>query len=352
MIKYQKDDFSKELLNKIKEMRIPQYISIKSLIIRSLISLSWVLLPYIIILNQSNFGIVSVMLSIWVGIGLAFISFQFHIVNHFETKGLRYKIFGKIYDIFIFSSWAWRSNHNKNHHVHTNLINDKIILDTDLESSTIGKKLVSHLPRYLIKSFLLIAWTSFMIRFAWQKHGPFDKLKNRLSIKNLPSLSVTFLLRIVYIILWFIIPYVYMGSSFLYLYIISNGISGLIIGPIIQITHETAKSQIVETKNGVCQYSWRKLQVISTCNFAMNNKFITWFTAGTNYHVEHHLFPRLDYIYYPVIAPIVQNLCLKHNIKYNAVNSIGDGIREIFSSYMKNEALQPKESLNNRSIWG
>ena len=52
MIKYQKDDFSKELLNKIKEMRIPQYISIKSLIIRSLISLSWVLLPYIIILNQ------------------------------------------------------------------------------------------------------------------------------------------------------------------------------------------------------------------------------------------------------------------------------------------------------------
>ena len=87
MIKYQKDDFSKELLNKIKEMRIPQYISIKSLIIRSLISLSWVLLPYIIILNQSNFGIVSVMLSIWVGIGLAFISYQFHIVNHFETKG-------------------------------------------------------------------------------------------------------------------------------------------------------------------------------------------------------------------------------------------------------------------------
>ena len=44
--------------------------------------------------------------------------------------------------------------------------------------------------------------------------------------------------------------------------------------------------------------------------------------------------------------------CLKHNIKYNAVNSIGDGIREIFSSYMKNEALEPKESLNNRSFWG
>jgi linoleoyl-CoA desaturase len=343
-MRYQKDEFSKELHNRIKEKRIPRYISIKSLITRSLISLCWVLAPYIIILSKSEFDIVSVMLSIWIGIGLAFISFQFHIVNHFESKGLRYKIFGKMYDVFIFSSWAWKNNHNKNHHLYTNLIDDKIILDTDLESSVMGKYLVLCLPEYLVKPFLLIAWASFMVRFAWYKHGPFVELKNRLSIKNLPGLSATFLLRAVYITFWFVIPYLYLGASFLYLYIIAYGISGLIIGPVIQITHETDKSQIVETTNGVCQYSWRKSQIISTCNFAMNNKFMTWFTAGTNYHVEHHLFPQIDYKYYPVIAPIVQELCLKHHIKYNSVKTFGDGVKEIFSSYIKDKELEPKSS--------
>jgi linoleoyl-CoA desaturase len=341
-VKYQKDKFSKELISRFKEKKIPQYIPIYSLISRSLISLCWVLVPYTIILNRSNFDIVSVVLSIGIGFGLAFISFQFHIVNHFDKKGLRYKIFGKMYDIFIFSSWAWKRNHNKNHHLYTNIIDDKKILDTDLQSSVIGKKLVLHWPGYLIKPFLLVAWSSFMVRFSWYKHGPFVELRKRLNIKNWASLSATFLLRIVYIILWFIIPYIYLGSDFLYLYIIAYGISGLIIGPVIQITHETAKSQIVETINGVCQFSWRKSQILSTCNFAMHNKLITWFTAGTNYHVEHHLFPLIDYKYYPVIAPVVQDLCLKHHIKYNSVGSFWDGVNEIFVAFIRDKKLEHK----------
>ena len=343
-MRYQKDDFSKELQIRVKEQGIPKNIPVKTLVIRSMISLAWVLPPYLLILSKTNFDSVSALLSIWIGIGLAFISFQYHIVNHFETKGLRYKIFGKMYDVFIFSSWAWKKNHNKNHHPYTNLIDDNIILDTDLESSVVGKKLVLCLPRYLVKPFLLVAWASFMVRFAWYKHGPFVDFRNRLSAKNLPSIGATFLLRLVYVIFWFVIPYLYLGVSSLYLYVIAYGISGLIIGPVIQITHETDKSEIVETKNGICPYSWRKSQIISTCNFAMNNKWMTWFTAGTNYHVEHHLFPQVDYKYYPVIAPIVQDLCLKHHINYNAVDSFLDGVKEIFSSYMIDKELDQKSS--------
>lgn len=42
-------------------------------------------------------------------------------------------------------------------------------------------------------------------------------------------------------------------------------------------------------------------------------------TGALNYQIEHHLFPGVSQYHYPQIAPIIKEVCAKHNIKYNLV---------------------------------
>ena len=43
---------------------------------------------------------------------------------------------------------------------------------------------------------------------------------------------------------------------------------------------------------------------------------LSWFYAGLNYHIEHHLFPRMSSAWYPYIAPKVREICKKHGVRY------------------------------------
>lgn len=38
--------------------------------------------------------------------------------------------------------------------------------------------------------------------------------------------------------------------------------------------------------------------------------------GGLNYQIEHHLFPRMSHAHYSLIAPVVREVCEKHNVAY------------------------------------
>ncbi|XP_021370917.1 fatty acid desaturase 2-like [Mizuhopecten yessoensis] len=60
---------------------------------------------------------------------------------------------------------------------------------------------------------------------------------------------------------------------------------------------------------------WMKLQMNATCDIE-KSFFNDWFTGHLNFQIEHHLFPTMPRHNLYKVAPLVQSLCKKHDIKY------------------------------------
>ena len=59
---------------------------------------------------------------------------------------------------------------------------------------------------------------------------------------------------------------------------------------------------------------WGEAQVRHSANFGGRVCFNLF--GGINYQIEHHLFPGLNHMYYPTIAPIVQQTCAEFGVPY------------------------------------
>ena len=68
--------------------------------------------------------------------------------------------------------------------------------------------------------------------------------------------------------------------------------------------------------------SFLRNQVLSSSNVA--GSWLCFINGGLNYQIEHHLFPRVQHTYYPVIAPVVKAFCDKKGIRYTHFPTILD----------------------------
>ena len=56
---------------------------------------------------------------------------------------------------------------------------------------------------------------------------------------------------------------------------------------------------------------------------------IGWFNGGINYHIEHHLFPRMNHLHLPKIQPIVREFCAEKGIPYNYFPSVWGNFKSL-----------------------
>ena len=96
----------------------------------------------------------------------------------------------------------------------------------------------------------------------------------------------------------------------------------------IALDHDTYESNVENHYSGK---DWLKMQVCHSGNFLNGNRVWTLLFGSINYQIEHHLFPNMSSVHYPIIAPIVKSFCQEHGIPY--VNH--DTLVGAFRSYMK-----------------
>ena len=103
---------------------------------------------------------------------------------------------------------------------------------------------------------------------------------------------------------------------------------GFILGSIFIISHnfDGAKKEI----SSDC---WYKYQVENSSSYG--GKLACYLTGGLNYQIEHHLFPRISYIYYPEIQPIVMELCKKHNVNYTYFPTYYENVKSTLNHLYK-----------------
>jgi linoleoyl-CoA desaturase len=62
---------------------------------------------------------------------------------------------------------------------------------------------------------------------------------------------------------------------------------------------------------------WAIHQVQATVNYSPDSRFVSAYVGGTNYQIEHHLFPHISHVQYPRLAPIVRKTCEEFGITYS-----------------------------------
>jgi linoleoyl-CoA desaturase len=64
------------------------------------------------------------------------------------------------------------------------------------------------------------------------------------------------------------------------------------------------------------------MQISNSGNFSTDNIWWTRIFGSINYQIEHHLFPNMSSIHYPVVSKIVKEYCMENNIQYVNKSSI------------------------------
>ena len=104
-------------------------------------------------------------------------------------------------------------------------------------------------------------------------------------------------------------------------------IAGFILGIVFQPAHVTTNAQFPETNDeDNILNSWAAHQLITTQNFAMNNRWLSWYVGGLNFQIEHHLFPTISHVHFKAISKIVQEVVKEYNLPYYAQPSFRSAI--------------------------
>ena len=115
-------------------------------------------------------------------------------------------------------------------------------------------------------------------------------------------------------------------------FFLMNFICGLILALIFQPAHVIEETDFFKTDdNGTVENNWAIHQLKTTCNFANNSTFFSWFIGGLNYQIEHHLFPHICHVHYKGISKIVKATALEFGLPYYQHKTFYSAVKSHFT---------------------
>lgn len=103
-------------------------------------------------------------------------------------------------------------------------------------------------------------------------------------------------------------------------------VAGTTLSMIFQSSHITETSIYIDQEEEHIDENWAVHQLMTTVNYGMNHRFLTWFCGGLNYQIEHHLFPNICHVHYPPLSKIVQETAKEYNLPYYTHRSAGSAM--------------------------
>ena len=92
-------------------------------------------------------------------------------------------------------------------------------------------------------------------------------------------------------------------------------LTGLILAVVFQSAHVLDDAEFAKDRPTT---SWHEWQVRSSLDFSHGTtvpaRLLRWYIGGLDHQTEHHLFPRLPHTTYPLIAPVVSEVCAQFSL--------------------------------------
>ena len=94
-------------------------------------------------------------------------------------------------------------------------------------------------------------------------------------------------------------------------------------------------------KKPAVKQDWAIDQIRMSNDFCLSNRFMTHFTGGLNYQIEHHLFPTLNHWAYPRVGAVLRTLCAEKGVPYFSYSTFLEGALDHYA-LLKLRGTQPQ----------
>ncbi len=298
----------------------------RRLYIKTILSFPLAVSLYLFLLFGHYSPAAGVVLSISFGFTLSVIAMNvMHDACHgsFSEKKWINTLMGLTMNALGSNAFLWKIKHNILHHTYTNIdgIDNDIAIWPLLRQSPVQKWKPAH--RY---QFLYMFPLYGLSTLAWMFIDDFAKYFTRkISSTAIKKISLKehilfWISKAFCILVYLIIPSSILGwQNCLTGFLIVHLTMGLCLTTVFQLAHLVSNThfEAVENNKKQIEAEWAVHEVITTSNFAMDNKIISWLFGGLNFQIEHHLFPRISHVHYPAISSIVKKECSRHQLPYN-----------------------------------
>lgn len=323
------DRFVDEVKSRVAEYFDTRKLSNKAnaaMVVKTVIMLSGMVVPYALVMTNQLPGWAMMLCCVAMGVALAGIGFS---VSHDALHGAYSHnpkinaLIGYTFDVLGANGYMWKITHNVIHHTYTNIHG----IDEDLEVSPLLRlspmarhhavQRFQHIYAPLAYAFSTLNWMFWkdFDLFSRKNLGPYLDKKH-------PKREIAIMLAgKVFFYFWSIaLPLLVLDVAwwqFLIGYLTVHMVGGVILGVVFQLAHVVEQTQHPVPDNlGKMPNGWLVHEMLTTANFCVGNRLITWYVGGLNHQIEHHLFPKTCSVHYAKIAPIVKEVAEKHGLPY------------------------------------
>jgi linoleoyl-CoA desaturase len=287
---------------------------------------------YIILVFSTPAPAISIMLCVLLGINLAVIGFNImHEGGHqsFSRYAWLNNVAAYFLNVLGGNAYFWKVKHNINHHTYTNIEG----MDSDIDVKPF-MRLCEEQPLKKYHRYQHIYWFGLyaVSYLAWVFYEDFEKYFTRKVSLNSEKKNLNFkqhfifwFSKVMYVIVYIVIPIICVGwLAWLIGFMIVTTVCGLTTSIVFQLAHVVEGTEFHSTENsqGRTKVEWAIHQIKTTANFATSSKCLHWLLGGLNFQIEHHLFPRISHVHYPVISRMVKEVCRDYDVVYNEYSSM------------------------------
>ncbi len=215
----------------------------------------------------------------------------------------------------------WRTKHNVLHHTYTNVVG----MDDDIEKHPLFR-FSQYQERKFMHRFQYLYWIVLypFSSIGWIYYGDFKTYFTGKIIGDYqyPKMSmqehiIFWITKIVNPIIFIIIPIYSLGLlNGIICFLAMHFVLSYSLNIVFQLAHVVEGTAFAQKQDGKIEKEWAIHQVETTADFATKSKLVSWLVGGLNFQVEHHLFPKISHVHYPVINKFVRETCTQFNIIY------------------------------------
>ena len=325
--KYEKASFHNDVKERVNEYFISGNISkganAEMLFKTLFIMIGWVGTYLLIIFNVVNpfimlgLALIHGFLTAMIGMNIAHDA-----IHGAYTKSLKNnKIIGLIFNLVGANDYVWGISHNKVHHTYTNIPqHDEDIHQVPILRMEPTQKLwwihrFQHIYAFGVYSLATLSWVfikDYVKFFQHQLGGHYRATFPKKEIFRL------FFYKSIYYIMFLVIPLVMVDLAWYWVilgFVAAHLVEGITLAIIFMLAHIIEDVDYPEPDaDGNMDMPWADLQMHTTANFAIKNRFVNYVTGGLNFQIVHHLFPKVCHVHYPKISEIVKQTALDHNL--------------------------------------
>lgn len=249
-----------------------------------------------------------------------------HDANHgaVSRKELINRLWGYTQDWIGGSSLLWKHHHVLLHHAYTNVLE----YDPDITTDILRLHKEVKYKNYHYGQKIYIWFLLLLLPINWHFKEFFDlynmnHMSHKISSLAIREMRIGIAFRILFYIRFYIIPiYLYPSLYTLINICVSLAVGGIYLGVNFIISHNFEGVLNNSYNDGSNDWAISQIESSST----VGGRILGFFHGGLNYQIEHHLFPRISHVHYYKIKPVIQEWCIKNNVKYNYYNSLWSNI--------------------------